>query len=228
VELSYTVDGEPMPTVPRNRPTEVDGTQYRYTDSGRAYLLPIPLLVTPSAPWGLSPVQAARQTITGMADVERQASTLLQSGNYLGGRLETDLDIDPDTARRIRAQWVAERKTGQIPIIGAGVKYVTDTLSPADAQWLESRAYSAQQIAALYGVPNSFLGVSLMGGQSSLSYANAQDNLAAFRRNALSAFTKKLEIAVSTLLPNGTQAQFDWQEWEAPGYDADAPDNHGI
>jgi len=219
VALEWTLDGEPIAVVP---PTPDDAVQ------GRSYLLHIPYLVTPDRPQGTSPVIEARDALRGYSTVERQAAQLLDGGTYSGGRLETDQDITADTARRYQDTWIANRRTGKLPVLGAGLRYAVDIVSPRDSQWLESRSFNAQQVCMMFGIPVDILGLTLQGGASSLSYANAQDNNRRYAQNCLRAFTTQIGDALTTLLPPGRndaeeqRITWDWPEWEGSDASSDA------
>ena len=213
VRLSYAMDGQPVERFP-------------YWDAERGdgpYLLPVPYLVTPEYPAGVSPLVACGTVIRGFVSVEVAAANLLTNGTHVGGRLVTDSEITPDYGKRVQSAWVQARREGAIPVLGGGLKYEEPRMDFASQQLLESRSFDAMQIAALYGVPPSYLGMSLMGGNSSLSYANAQDNARLFRTNSLAGFTTHIEAALSELMPNGRYAaearrvRFDWTEWEKAG-----------
>ena len=206
------VDGVLTPRVPAWQADWVDGQQY---------VLHIPYLVTGDHPEGTSPIREAWQAISGYMKVESQAATLLDSGTYSGGRLETDHDITAETAKRFREAWVENRRTGQIPVLGNGIRYVNDIISPRDATWLESRLANTQVVASLFGVPPDALGMTLAGGSSSLAYSTIEGNLRKFRLNCLESFTSQIEDGLSQLLPNGRNAaedqrvRFDYDRWEA-------------
>lgn len=219
VRLEYIVDGEAMPRVP--------AWQSDWKD-GQDYVLPVPYLVTADHPEGTSPVKSAGKALDGYLQVEHQAASLLEGGTYSGGRLETDSDITQQTALRYQEAWVANRKNGKIPVLGAGLRYVNDVVDARNAQWIESRQANAQQISALYGVPSDLVGLTMAGGGSSLSYSNSVDNMHRFRINCLEAFTSQIEDALSTLLPPGRNAAeqrtltFDFDQWmEAVSGDTD-------
>lgn len=232
VSLRYLVDGEEMEHVP------AIAAQWR---EGQPCILPIPYLVVPDHPEGIGPVQAMRQALEGYAKAESEAANLLDGGKaYQGGILTTDQEISATTAERYQDRWESNRKLGKIPVLGSGLRYDSAIgLKPSDAQWLESRAYSTAIVAAAFGIPPSYLGLSLIGGQSSLSYSNAQDSDRQYRRAAVAPATNQIANAVSLLLPPGrnpaeeTRLVFDYTRWagEQPttgtvpdGTDAAAPE----
>ncbi len=211
VGLAYTLAGEQIERCPDS---PLDAVQRR------PYLLPIPYLITPEHPEGAGPVQLAQAAFRGYLDTESYTGNLFASGTWNGGVLSTDADITADTAKRYQTAWVTNRLEGKIPVLGAGLQYENTILSPADAQWIEARGFNAAQIAMMFGIPPDFLGMSMVGSASSLSYNNAQDNNRRYRVNAVAAFTQQIEDALSTLLKpgrNGDEAvrvTFDYSMFE--------------
>jgi len=211
LSVTYRLDGEVVPTFPAG---------YRPT-SGR-WLVPVPYMVTSEHPAGASPVTLARVAFAGMVDTETAAATLLSNGTLNGGRLVTDQPLTPDEARRYQDSWVASRRTGRAAVLAGGLRYEDPALNAADAQLLESRSFGAQQVCAAFGVPSAWLGLTLMGGASSLSYANAQDNRRMMWSNCLQHFVSQISDALDPLLPAGLT--FDHTDWMG-GDDAQATDS---
>lgn len=212
--LTHRIGGRVIDAVP---PSLVQAVE------GRTYLLHLPYLTTPDQPAGIGPLQSARMALDGYIDTEQHAAAVFQSGLHSGGRLETDQDLAPATATRYQERWVAARKAGNIPVLGSGLRYVNDLVNPRDAEWIEARQFNQAQIWLMYGIPPDYMGATMTGGSSSLSYSNAQDNDTRFRRNCLSAFTQQIEHSLSLLLPPGRDTseeqtvRFDFTGWESAG-----------
>jgi HK97 family phage portal protein len=140
----------------------------------------------------------------GYVDTDAYAARVFRAGRgHTGGRLETDQDIMPESARRYRDDWLAAQSDpheSSIPVLGAGLRYATDSINPKDAQWIESRGYNSAEIARLFGVPPRYLG--LPSGDS-VTYATARDNDAAWIRTSLAPYIAEIESALSMLLPFG-------------------------
>jgi hypothetical protein len=222
VNVSYLLDGQPIERVPGS---PADAVQ------GRAYILPIPYIVTGRHPEGTSPIIEAAETLAGHVSTERHASRLFDTGaTHTGGMLTTDGDITAATARRYRDMWTEARRDGHIPVIGGGLKYGNEVPDPGALQLLEARAFNQATAYMLLGIPPAYMGASLVGGQSSLSYQNAQDNKRLFRQSCLEAFTSQLSDGLSTLTGPGrnqdeeTRIEFDYTQWEGgSGADNDQP-----
>lgn len=215
LRLDYRLAGQPIDRAPAS---PLDAVQ------NKRYLLPIPLTVTPDHPEGVSPLQQARTSLEGFTETERQSWQTLTDGTHSGGRLETDQELAPATARRYRDAWVEARNPAdgqrKIPVLGSGLQYVNDLINPRDAQWIEARAFNQAVVYMMLGIPPDYMGASLVGGQSSMAYANSQDNNRRFRRNCLEGYTTQLADALTTLLPPGRnpdeadEVMFDYTDWE--------------
>ena len=218
VDLKFTYNGQPIDRVP------AIAEQWR---QGQDYLVHFPYMTAPGRHAGTSPVASAWETIAGYLAAERQAATLLDGGTISGGRLETDHEITAETAQRWRTQWIENRRQNVIPVLGNGLRYVNDIIEPDKAQFIQSRTYNSQTVAAMYGVPPDMLGMAMSGGGSSLSYSNSQDNNRRFASNCLKAFTTQIEDSINTLMPPGRglgEADgvfFDYTDWEGSMSDAD-------
>lgn len=165
-------------------------------------LLVVPFLFVPGIALPLGPLSAGRVALGDYLAVERYAGQVFARGTVSGGRLETDQDIPEQTAERWSQRWVAKRNDPAqgIPVLGGGLRYVSDVINPADAQWIEARSFDAQEVARLFGVPPRYLG--LPSGDAS-TYATARDNDAALMRFGLAGFTDAIGEALSSLLPPG-------------------------
>lgn len=185
-----------------DRVWSVDGRRVELADGPArlAGLLVVPYMFVPGVPLPLGPLAAARARMGEYLDVEGYAGSIFTRGTVSGGRLETDVDIAPETADRWADRWAEKRSNGQIPVLGAGLRYVNDVLNPADAQWIQAREFDAQEVARWFGVPPRYLG--LPSGDAS-TYATARDNDAQLMRFGLATYTDSIGEALSSLLPPG-------------------------
>lgn len=218
VSIGYRLAGAPIDKMPDSPDDAVPGG---------TYLLPIPYRVSSRKPQGTSPLLDAADTLHGHLATERHASFIFDNGTYTGGVLETDQDITAAGAEKYAARWTEKRAAGGVVVLGSGLRYRNEVASSTDLQWTEARAFNQASVYMMLGIPPAYMGASLVGGQSSLSYANAQDNRRLFRTSCLEAFTSQIEDAFSTLLPPGRSAEedqrvaFDWTSWEGGDQGAD-------
>lgn len=160
----------PLPTasVSRNR----DGNlEYRYVDRGKTYTLPAEKVFHIRGfgvgdGIGLSPVRYGVQSLGAALAADEASSSIFSNGMSPGGLLESDQTLN-DTQRGqledILEQFTSSTKAGKTLIIEAGLKYKQMSLNPDDAQLLETRRFSIEDICRWFGVPPIIIGHSAEG-----------------------------------------------------------------
>lgn len=111
---------------------------------------------------GLSPIGVARQAIGISRAADDLAGRLYANGNLMSGILTTDKTLTQDQADALKSRW-REKMQGakhahDVAVLDTGTKFQTLTISPEDAQFLESRRWQTIEIARLYGIPPHLLG----------------------------------------------------------------------
>jgi HK97 family phage portal protein len=105
---------------------------------------------------GISVIENLRRTFGLAESAERVAERMYEDGLLAQGFLHTDASLDQEKADILRARWRA--KTGadnahDILVLDQGAKFERLTLSPADAQFLDTRKFSKSEIATIFGLP---------------------------------------------------------------------------
>lgn len=210
VGRTFLLAGEQIPEVPVSLSLAV---------KGRAYVLHIPYVVTVDVPEGTTPLTEAATALRGYVTTEGHVAKLFDMGTIHGGYLSTAHDLTTGQASQFGTSW-SKANPEHIRVLGNGLEYHSMVPNSRDLQMVEARMFNQSAVWALLGIPQAYMGSSLMGGQSSLSYSNAQDNRRQFADNCLRTFTTQIEDAVSRLLPAGrnadedVRARFDYEEWE--------------
>lgn len=165
-------------------------------------------LRVPGTPYGLGPIQAARTELQGAIDLRDYSANWFDSGDIPSGILSSDHPLTSETASNAKTAW-AESQGGQhgVVVLGNGLKYVPVILSPADAQFLESRNFTTTEIARLFGVPASLMLAAVEG--NSMTYANVSQEWLGFLRFGLTDDLLEIEDAISDLLPRTQTARFN-------------------
>ncbi|RAZ34830.1 phage portal protein [Microbacterium sp. SMR1] len=193
------------------------GTVTHYRVAGRTTPVPsrdmehLKLNRMPGRAKGLGPIQAAQGTLRGALDVRDYASNWFHdSGLPAGGYWSTDKALVPAQAELNReALTRATRDREGAPMVGDGFKLVPFTLSPEDAQWLESRKYNTTDIARLFGVPASLM-LAVLDGNAQ-SYQNVSQELTGWVKFGLAQYTTEIEEALSRALPRGQRVRFNFE-----------------
>lgn len=106
---------------------------------------------------GISVISHLRQTFDLAASAERMANKFYDQGMLLSGFLSTSEDLSPEKAGILKDRWRA-KLTGidsayDVAVLDKGAKFEKLSMSPSDAQFLETRKFSTTEIARLFGVP---------------------------------------------------------------------------
>jgi HK97 family phage portal protein len=183
------------------------GLPARYASDGVDQALThLKLMRIPGELHGLGPIQAARADINGALDVRDYGAGFFDRASVPAGVLSTDQDLSPEQLTQWRDAW-KETADPDLRILANGLEYAPMRLNPADAQWLESRAFSTLEIARLFGISTSLMLISPDG--DSQTYANVEQDWIAFTRFTLMAYLTEIETALTAHLPRGQKARFN-------------------
>jgi len=166
---------------------------------------------------GLSPIQQARQTL-GLSQAQlKQGSRFFGNGSRPGGLLTPKSPIKAEQGQQMKEFWEAQASgvnQGRIAILPTDWTYTQLGMSLEDSQFLQSRAFSRTEIAALFRVP-----AHLVGDTSRLSNANHEQSALSLLQDTLQPYLVKIEQELMRkLLPPTGRVQskyfvrFDVQE----------------
>ena len=108
--------------------------------------------------------------------------------------LSTDKRLDEEQIKLLRTSWMAAyggpAKNGLPAVIGGGMKLEPLTVSAGDAQLLESRKFSVEEICRIFGVPPFMLGHT----EKTTSWGQGVDNMGrGFVKFTLRRYLEKIE-----------------------------------
>ena len=111
---------------------------------------------------GVAPITASRETVQlALAEREHGNSTFA-NGARLSGVLKFPQKLKPDQRDTLKTSWSSQyagaSNAGKTAILEEGVDYQTVSMSSSDAQYLESRQFSVEEIARLFRVPPTIIG----------------------------------------------------------------------
>lgn len=111
---------------------------------------------------GLSVLSLARETLGNAMAADESSGRLFSNGMRPGSALELDNVLKEDQRKQLRENVVNQMegvsKTGGTIILEAGMKYKAIGIPPIDAQMLESRQFSVEEICRWFGVPPVLIG----------------------------------------------------------------------
>lgn len=111
---------------------------------------------------GLSPIGVARQAVGIANAAEDLAGRLYANGNLMSGILTTDRVLEQGQADALKTRWrekmLGAKHAHDVAVMDAGTKFQPLSISPEDAQFLQTRRWQTTEIARLYGIPPHLLG----------------------------------------------------------------------
>lgn len=160
-----TADGASLPAsaAPQYR---YQAGELRYDIAGlgsrpRADVLHIRGLTLPGADLGMSPIEYHRLTIgLGLAAAEFGTNFFRDGANPSGVLKTADPNLKPDQARKLRAMWEQQHggRGRGTAVLGGGMDWSPVSITPDEAQFLETRRYNRAEIAGMYRIPPHLIG----------------------------------------------------------------------
>lgn len=159
--------------------------------------------VNPLNPYrGLSPVKAAELSISSDREAAIYNWRFFKNSAVPPGVLKLDKELDDATYERIKAQWDAAHKgtnnAFKVGILEKGISYENIGVGRKEADFLETRKFSREEILTIFKTPKSVLGIT-----EDVNRANAEATIAMFREQVIMPNMKKLVTYLNEfLLPN--------------------------
>ena len=150
---------------------------------------------------GYSPIAMAKQAIGMGLACDEYGASFYQNGAQPGGVLEhPNVVKDP---KRVRDSWNAiyqgSKNAHRIAVLEEGMTYKPISISPEQAQFLETRKFQIDEIARIFRVPPH-----MVGDLDKSSFSNIEQQSLEFVKYSLSPWISRWEQAIhrSLLLPS--------------------------
>jgi len=164
-------------------------------------LLHIPDFRLPGQRYGLSPITACRTTLGAAMAADVYAASYFGNAANPGGVIEVPGELTEEQAADIGRDWnlthTGPYRAGKIGILSGGASFQPLQINAQDAQLLDTRRFSVEEIARIFRVPLSLLGHPVAGAMSFAS-VEAQNS---FVQHSLRPILERIEQSLSTLLP---------------------------
>jgi HK97 family phage portal protein len=167
---------------------------------------------------GLSPITIARNSLGTAIAGDRAAATMFSTGATVAGMVTPDEDDagwsdSKDIKAQIDSSMTGWDNAGGIAVINRRLKFTQFSLSAVDAQFLQSRQFSIEEVARIFGVPP----FELMQTDKQTSWGTGiESQQRGLGRTTLAPWATGLEQALSRLLPNPRFVEFDFAGLERP------------
>jgi HK97 family phage portal protein len=192
-----------------------DGASYIYTIDRTEYssddIRAVHWILLPNQVRAVSPLEAMRNTIGIGLAMDRFLSQFYGEGATPSSVLETETTITPEQAQVLRDTWSDAHTQRRRPaVLTGGLKWRPITTSAADSQMLEHREAIVRDIARAYRIPIHMINGS---GGNSQTYQNIESAGTNFVRYTLLPFMRRIEDAISEMLPLTQRVRFNADEF---------------
>lgn len=121
---------------------------------------------------GKSRLARTRETFGAAMATERYAASTFKNGASMSGILSHPEHLGEEATKNLRdsfkATYSGADKAGEVAVLEEGLKWQQISVSPDDAQMLESRRFSVEQLARIYRVPGPVIGDYQGGNNASI------------------------------------------------------------
>ena len=168
-------------------------------------------MIFPGAKQGLSPLEMQRNTIGMGIAMDRFLAQFYGEGATPSSVLETEQTITAEQATILRDTWEESHWKRRRPaVLTGGLKWRPITTSASDMQMIEHRESIIRDIARAYRIP---LNLILGSGGDSQTYQNVEQAGINFVRYTLLPWMRRLEDAISEMLPLNQKVRFNADEF---------------
>lgn len=167
-----------------------------------------PLFTRAGQPFGMSPIENARQTIGAGMSAESFGAQFFQGGGNPNAIIYSESELSAEQAGGIKSAFVSATSNNREPaVMGAGLKYERIQINPDEAQFIDSQRFTVEQIARVYGVFPEMIGGATSG--SSVTYANREQRAADWLTFGFMPYLVPLEESLSSLVPRPQRIKFN-------------------
>lgn len=166
---------------------------------------------------GISAITAGRNSLGTALSGDRSAARIFKNGALISGMVTpangAELTAEDAAAikRDINAKMLGQDNAGDIPVINRNLDFKPWTMTAQDAQFLESRQFSVEEIARWFGVPPHLL----MQTEKQTSWGTGiEEQNRGLRLFTYLPWAERIESRLSRLLPRTQKAEFDFSRLE--------------
>lgn len=144
----------------------IDRDEYVYQYRGNTYtedeVIYIPYL-SADGKRGKAPMTVAREACESVQNMNKHLSNMYKNGAVKQGALKMTQPIDNDAKIKLKKQWRelygGSNNSGDVAVLDNGMEWQDISLPLSDAQFIESKRLTALEIATIFNVPGSSVGL---------------------------------------------------------------------
>lgn len=151
----------------------------------------------PGCDRGISPIGAVRNVLGSAMAGDKAAGKMLKNGLLSSLLVSSDQILKPDQRKQIAGtlqEFAGAEKAGGVTVLEAGFKPYPLSINPKDAQMLETRQYSVEQICRIFGVPPVMIGHAANG--TTTWGSGIEQLILQFVKTCMRPMLKRIEAAI--------------------------------
>jgi HK97 family phage portal protein len=188
---------------------ELESGDIRFIVNGepfdRSWILWIPAFTVDWQLRGLSPIAAAKEAIDLGLTVEEFGAKFFHQGTSMAGVITHPGNPDRDEAEMLRDMFKKKHSglsnSHAIGVLTGGAEWTNITITPEQAQFLDTRKFQKSEIALLFGVPPYMVDPTVASSWGS----GIEEQNSFFTIFSLQKYVVKIEQAITTFLLPGKQ-----------------------
>jgi len=146
---------------------------------------------------GLSTLAYARESLGVAIAADRAAASIFANGINPSGILATDMALtqeqQAEAERLLQAKYQGALRNGMPMVLGHGLTWKAITMNADDAQLLQSRGWSVEEICRWFGVPPFMIG----HNEKTTSWGSGiEQMLLGFQKFTLNPYLRRIELAI--------------------------------
>lgn len=151
----------------------------------------------PGCDRGMSPIGVVRNTVGNALAGEKVAGRMFKNGLMSSLIVSSDQILKAEQRKQISdtlKQFAGADKAGGVTVLEAGFKPYPMSINPKDAQFLEARQYSVEQICRIFGVPPVMIGHAANG--TTTWGSGIEQLILQFTKTCMRPMLKRIEAAI--------------------------------
>lgn len=178
--------------------------EYEWTEDGRRYVKDVGDVLHVRGPMGnamggISTLSACRAVFSGAMAADTAARTTFSNGLRPSGTLSTRPEDSLTKEQRdqmealLQERFAGAMNSGRPMLLDRGLKWEQINITPEDAQMLDSRKFSGEEICRIFGVPPAMVG---FGDKASNWGTGKEVDVLGFQKFTLRRRLKRIEQAL--------------------------------
>jgi HK97 family phage portal protein len=142
-----------------------------------------------------SPIRLHRENLGLAKAAENFGAEYFGSGGQMTGILSSDQPLKKEQMDIIQGSWNKAQQQAGTKLLPFGFKYSRISISPDEAQFIETRKFQAEEICRIFSVPPTLVQL-----ESQTTYNNVEQQNLQFARHTISPWTKRIEQEIDRKL----------------------------